>query len=171
MMQRWDASGTAAAAGATYARIGGRHGEDPVGPAWSRRRYQARTIRGRQALSLTERGRAEAAAVAQRIASAWQPSIVYTSPLERCIATGHAIAQDCNVPAAIATISTISIMAPGNSELTRKCNQKLLSSSRLGSQPRIWCVFPRGVASGHRCAQCRRVRLVLARHPETQWCS
>ena len=58
-------------------------------------------FRGRQALSLTERGRAEAAAVAQRIASAWQPSIVYTSPLERCIATGHAIAQDCNVPAAI----------------------------------------------------------------------
>jgi len=58
-------------------------------------------FRGRQALLLTERGRAEAAAVARRIASAWQPSIVYTSPLGRCVATGHAIAQACKVAAVI----------------------------------------------------------------------
>jgi phosphoserine phosphatase len=58
-------------------------------------------FRGRQALSLTERGRAQAAAVARRIASNWQPSVVYTSPLERCIATGHAIAQDCKLTAVV----------------------------------------------------------------------
>jgi phosphoserine phosphatase len=58
-------------------------------------------FRGREPLSLTERGRAQAAAVARRIASAWRPSAVYTSPLGLCIATGHAISQTCNVAAVI----------------------------------------------------------------------
>jgi broad specificity phosphatase PhoE len=58
-------------------------------------------FRGREQLPLTARGRAEASAVARRVASAWQPSMVYTSPLERCIVTGDAIAQQCNVSTAI----------------------------------------------------------------------
>jgi phosphoserine phosphatase len=58
-------------------------------------------FRGREQLPLTARGRAEASAVARRVASGWQPSVVYTSPLGRCVATGEAIAQRCNVTAAV----------------------------------------------------------------------
>src|SRR5207245_1890801 len=50
-------------------------------------------------LSLTNRGHAEALAVAQRIASKWLPKRVYTSPLSRCVATGAAIASACGVDA------------------------------------------------------------------------
>ena len=56
-------------------------------------------FRGREDLPLTERGRAEALAVAQRIASKWRPERIYTSPLSRCIATGDAIAKACGVEA------------------------------------------------------------------------
>lgn len=54
-------------------------------------------FRGREDLPLTERGRAEALAVAQRIASKWRPERVYTSPLSRCVATGDAIAKACTI--------------------------------------------------------------------------
>lgn len=57
-------------------------------------------FRGRADLALTELGRAQAEIVAQRVASAWRPSMVYTSPLQRCVATGAAIAKACNVPSA-----------------------------------------------------------------------
>jgi phosphoserine phosphatase len=58
-------------------------------------------FRGRQPLELTALGRREAATVAQRIAGAWRPSKVYTSPMGRCIATGAAIATACDSPAEI----------------------------------------------------------------------
>ena len=54
-------------------------------------------FRGRTELPLTSRGIAEAHAVAQRIAAAWKPVAVYTSPLSRCVATGEVIAKACNV--------------------------------------------------------------------------
>ena len=47
-------------------------------------------FRGREPLQLTERGAAEAAALAQRIAAAWRPTHIYTSPMSRCIATAAA---------------------------------------------------------------------------------
>jgi broad specificity phosphatase PhoE len=50
-------------------------------------------FRGREPLSLTKRGRAEAAALAQRIAGAFRPSHIYTSPMGRCIETAAAIAK------------------------------------------------------------------------------
>jgi probable phosphoglycerate mutase len=56
-------------------------------------------FRGRTDLELTDRGKAEALAVGQRIASKWQPKKVYTSPLGRCVATGAAIAQACRIGA------------------------------------------------------------------------
>jgi phosphoserine phosphatase len=56
-------------------------------------------FRGREDLPLTERGKAEALAVARRIASKWQPERVYTSPLSRCVATGVAIAKACGIEA------------------------------------------------------------------------
>ena len=58
-------------------------------------------FRGRAPLQLTALGRAEAAAVARRIAEAWRPSQIYTSPMGRCIDTGAAIAAACNCPAEI----------------------------------------------------------------------
>src|SRR5271155_4243657 len=56
-------------------------------------------FRGRQPLELTAQGRADAAAVAQRIADAWQPSAIYTSPMSRSVATAAAIAKACGVAA------------------------------------------------------------------------
>jgi len=56
-------------------------------------------FRGREPLALTERGRAEAQAVAARIAAAWRPGKIYTSPMGRCIDTGAAIAKACGIAA------------------------------------------------------------------------
>lgn len=58
-------------------------------------------FRGRQPLALTALGRAQAAAVAHRIAGTWQPSTIYTSPMGRCVETGAAIANACGTTAAI----------------------------------------------------------------------
>jgi probable phosphoglycerate mutase len=55
-------------------------------------------FRGRTELDLTERGQREAEAVARRIANRWQPKLIYTSPLKRCIATAAAISVVCGIP-------------------------------------------------------------------------
>jgi broad specificity phosphatase PhoE len=54
-------------------------------------------FRGRADLPLTKRGIAEAQAVAERVASGWQPLKLYTSPMKRCIQTGDAIAKACGI--------------------------------------------------------------------------
>jgi phosphoserine phosphatase len=54
-------------------------------------------FRGRTDIELTERGVAEARRTADWIARLWQPTIVYTSPLKRCMDTGTAIAEQCEV--------------------------------------------------------------------------
>jgi phosphoserine phosphatase len=56
-------------------------------------------FRGREDLPLTELGRAEARAVAGCIAAEWHPARVYTSPMQRCVATGAAISEACGVEA------------------------------------------------------------------------
>jgi phosphoserine phosphatase len=56
-------------------------------------------FRGREPLALTALGRKQAAAVAQRIAGAWQPSHIHTSPMSRCIETATTIAKACGVAA------------------------------------------------------------------------
>jgi phosphoserine phosphatase len=56
-------------------------------------------FRGREPLALTALGRKQAAAVAQRIAGAWQPSHIHTSPMGRCIETATTIAKACGVAA------------------------------------------------------------------------
>ena len=48
-------------------------------------------FRGQTDLALTSEGRAQAAALARRISREWQPAAIYSSPLQRCIATGEAI--------------------------------------------------------------------------------
>jgi phosphoserine phosphatase len=56
-------------------------------------------FRGRAPLDLTARGRAEAAALAQRIAASWQPTAIYTSPMGRSVETAAAIAKACGIAA------------------------------------------------------------------------
>jgi len=58
-------------------------------------------FRGRADLALTARGEAEAEAVAARIARAWRPAAIYTSPMRRCIATGDAVSKACGIEASI----------------------------------------------------------------------
>ena len=53
-------------------------------------------FRGHADLVLTETGRRQAELLARRIASQWAPGSVYTSPLQRCVATGAARA--CGIP-------------------------------------------------------------------------
>jgi probable phosphoglycerate mutase len=55
-------------------------------------------FRGRAPLDLTARGRTEAQAVARRVAGAWRPIKIYTSPMGRCVETGAAIAKACGAP-------------------------------------------------------------------------
>jgi probable phosphoglycerate mutase len=60
-----------------------------------------RRFRGRMDVPLTAQGRRQALAVARCIAARWRPSVVYTSPLQRCVQTGRdiaiATAVDCTV--------------------------------------------------------------------------
>jgi probable phosphoglycerate mutase len=60
-----------------------RHGDVPgIRPA---------RFRGRAPLQLTALGQRQAQVTANRIARQWRPSIVYSSPLDRCMATAAAI--------------------------------------------------------------------------------
>lgn len=56
-------------------------------------------FRGRRETPLTELGRAQARAVATRIAATWKPAAIYTSPMGRCVETGAAIASVCDIAA------------------------------------------------------------------------
>jgi len=55
-------------------------------------------FRGREDVPLSELGQRQARATAMRIAADWGASAVYTSPLQRCMQTGAAIASACNAP-------------------------------------------------------------------------
>jgi phosphoserine phosphatase len=58
---------------------------------------QPERFRGRTELELTERGIAEAHALAARIAITWKPVAVYTSPQQRAVVTGEIVAKACGV--------------------------------------------------------------------------
>ena len=62
---------------------------------------EPKRLRGRADLPLTSRGEAEASAVARRIAAGFRPAAIYTSPLQRCVSTGAAIAQACGLEARV----------------------------------------------------------------------
>lgn len=57
-------------------------------------------FRGRRDVDLSALGVRQARATAQRIAKEWEPQIVYTSPLRRCLQTAEAIAAACRAPSA-----------------------------------------------------------------------
>src|SRR5438067_47105 len=48
-------------------------------------------FRGRAELALTPDGRRQAEAVARHIERSWQPVAIYSSPMQRCIATASTI--------------------------------------------------------------------------------
>jgi broad specificity phosphatase PhoE len=54
-------------------------------------------FRGRADLALTETGQRQARLLARRIAAQWAPSAILTSPLQRCVTTGAAIASACGI--------------------------------------------------------------------------
>ena len=54
-------------------------------------------FRGRENIPLTDLGQQQAEAVAERIARLWRPQAIYTSPMQRCIDTGAAIAKACGL--------------------------------------------------------------------------
>jgi broad specificity phosphatase PhoE len=55
-------------------------------------------FRGQTELALTEKGLAQAAALARRICREWNPSAIYTSPLHRCVVTAEEIAKATKAP-------------------------------------------------------------------------
>lgn len=57
-------------------------------------------FRGRRDVDLSALGVRQARATAQRIAKQWEPKVVYSSPLRRCVQTAEAIATACGAPAA-----------------------------------------------------------------------
>ncbi len=58
-------------------------------------------FRGRMDVPLTEEGRRQAVAVGKCVAARWRPTVVYTSPLQRCIWTGREIATAAAADSAI----------------------------------------------------------------------
>ncbi|HUN25837.1 MAG TPA: histidine phosphatase family protein [Steroidobacteraceae bacterium] len=58
-------------------------------------------FRGRHNVPLTERGILQARATGEYIAAHWQPSHIYTSPLQRCVQTGVEIATRCAASAEV----------------------------------------------------------------------
>lgn len=123
-------------------------------------------FRGRKELSLTERGRAQAGAAAQRIASSWHPTMVYTSPLGRCIATGDAIARECDVPAAICDdLNDIDYGAWQFRAYAEKQNEDPKLFAAWFATPHL-VRFPKGESLQDLVSRsANALRLILARHP------
>lgn len=124
-------------------------------------------FRGRQQLELTVRGREEAAAIAARIAGAWRPVRIYTSPMARCIATGAAIARTTGAPAEIcADLNDIDYGAWQFKTFdAAKTDDPALYAAWLATPELIR--FPDGEALQDLAARAANVlRFVLARHPD-----
>lgn len=54
-------------------------------------------FRGRRDLDLSDLGRRQAQAAAQRIAQDSQPALIYSSPLRRCLQTAQPLARTCRL--------------------------------------------------------------------------
>ena len=124
-------------------------------------------FRGREPLELTERGRAEAQAVARRIADTWQPSKIYCSPLGRCVATALAIGNACELDAEVC--DDLNDIDYGSwqfktFEAAKSENPKLFAA--WFATPHL-IRFPNGEALQDLVARTANVlRLVLDRHPD-----
>jgi len=124
-------------------------------------------FRGREPLALTERGRADAQAIALRIAGAWKPCMIYTSPMGRCIETGAAIAKACGIAAEVCgDLNDIDYGAwqYRTFEQARSDNPALFAA--WFATPQL-VRFPSGESAQDLAARtANALRLVLDRHPD-----
>ncbi len=124
-------------------------------------------FRGREPLELTARGRREAALVAERIAGAWRPSKIYTSPMGRCVATGAAIAKACGIAADVCDdLNDIDYGAWQFKTFAyaRQDNPSLFAAWFAAPQ---LVRFPSGESLQDLAARCANaLRFVLAHHPD-----
>jgi len=123
-------------------------------------------FRGREPLELTERGRAQAAAVGRRIADGWRVRKIYTSPMGRCVETGAAIAKACGAAAEVYDdLTDIDYGAWQFKTLTyaKKADPDLFAAWLASPQ---LVRFPGGESLQDVAARAANVlRFVLARHP------
>jgi len=124
-------------------------------------------FRGREPLDLTARGRAQAAAVAQRIAGGWRPSHIYTSPMGRCIETATAIAKACGIAAKTCNdLNDIDYGAWQFKSFTDAKAQNPALFAAWFATPHL-VRFPNGESLQDLVARvANAVRMVLARHPD-----
>lgn len=124
-------------------------------------------FRGRAELALTDLGQRQADAVAARIAATWTPVAVYTSGLQRCVATGAKIAAACGVKASV---------VDGLMDIDYGQWQMRVQDEVKAEQPelyRLWheapqlMRFPDGESLQDLVARTSAaLRFVLARHPK-----
>ncbi len=124
-------------------------------------------FRGRQPLDLTALGRAEAQAVALRVASAWRPSKIYTSPMGRCIETAAAIAKACGAPTEICgDLTDIDYGAWQFKTFDEAKSEDPARFAAWFATPHL-IRFPDGESLQDLVARAANaLRLVLARHPD-----
>ncbi len=124
-------------------------------------------FRGREPLELTERGTAQATALAQRIASRWRPSQIYTSPMGRCIATAAAIARATGVAAK--TCEDLNDIDYGAWQFKTFAEAKAQDAALFAAwfaNPQL-IRFPNGESLQDLVARtANALRMVLARHPD-----
>ena len=124
-------------------------------------------FRGRAQLEMTARGRREANAVADRIAGAWRPSKIYTSPMGRCVVTGAAIAKACGISAEVC--DDLNDMDYGVWQFKTFDDARLADPSLFAAwfaSPEL-VRFPGGESLQDLAARCANaLRFVLARHPQ-----
>jgi len=123
-------------------------------------------FRGREPLELTARGNSEAAAIAERIARAWQPSRIYTSPLGRCVTTGAALAKACGIAAEVCNdLVDIDYGAWQFKTFERAKNDDPALFAAWFATPQL-VRFPNGESLQDLAARTAdALRFVLARHP------
>jgi phosphoserine phosphatase len=124
-------------------------------------------FRGRAPLALTAQGRAEAKAVASRIAAAWRPRQIYTSPMSRCVETAEAIARACGMADAkiCADLNDIDYGDWQFKPLEQaKAENPVLFAAWFATPHMVR--FPNGEALQDLAARAANaLRLVLSRHP------
>jgi probable phosphoglycerate mutase len=128
---------------------------------------EPKRFRGRVPLDLTARGRAGAAAVAERIAGAWRPSLIYTSPMGRCIETASAIAKACGI--AVTTCDDLLDIDCGAWQFTTYQDAERQDPALFAawfSTPHL-VRFPGGESLQDLAARVTNaLRMVLANHPD-----
>jgi probable phosphoglycerate mutase len=123
-------------------------------------------FRGRQDMRLSPLGVLEARALAHHIAALWQPTIIYTSPLQRCVQTGHEIASLCALSAEV--LEEFNDLDYGqwqwqtHEEVRARCPEQFELWQTAPQQMR----FPQGESLQDLSARVADgLRLILQRHP------